>query len=141
LDKETLVKTDLDVGRRITEALDQTEIKLRGSLWLFDKEEDDWRLILVTSLVDSRGPMATYAMVQRALAKAQLTSELSLRKISVMSPNDALIKTLRTALRTGPGMHAVRVTKTAINNTFIEDVLVYRVLHGSSPIHPFGLYL
>lgn len=128
MDKETLVRSDLDVGRRITEALDHSEIKLRGSLWLHDKEEDDWRLILVTPLVDSRGPLATYTMVQRALAKAQLTSELPLSKISVTGPSDPLIKSLRTALRTGPGMHSLRATQSAIDNVYVDDVLVYRLL-------------
>jgi hypothetical protein len=53
---------------------------------------------------------------------------LSLQNISLVSPNDDLVKLLKAAIKTGPGVSNIRFTGNVINNVFIEDAYIYRVL-------------
>ena len=123
MDTTALVDIDIALGKRVTEELDASGIPVKASLWFYTPEASEWRLIVATPLVDQEGPHKTYALIQKALR----TIDFPLRKISAVSPGDPLIKLLRVALRTGPGIAGVRFTHNTINNVFIEDAYIYRL--------------
>jgi hypothetical protein len=108
--------------------MDNSGMTLQSSFWLYEAHDGDWRLVLVTPLVDTNGPLAAYSQVQRILRESNLIDRLPLRKIFVASPNLPLVRLMRTAIRTGPGIGAVRFTRNAINNVMIEGALIYRML-------------
>ena len=124
MDTTTLVDFDIETGKQITQALDSYGIPVKASLWLFATEASEWRLIIATPFVDKMGPQRTYSVIQKALRQV----DFPLRKISVVSPNDNLIKLLRVALRTGKEISDIRFTHNTINNVYIEDAYIYRLL-------------
>ncbi len=123
MDKAALVEKDIEFGRKVTEDLDRSNIPVTGSLWFYNPEASEWRLIVATPFVDERGPKAAYVAIQRALKAI----DLPLRNVSVISPNDRLIRLLRTVVRTGRKISGIRFTHNTINNVFIEDVYIYRL--------------
>ena len=64
----------------------------------------------------------TDAMVE---AGADLTRKLD--EIGLLDQNAELVKLLRIAIHTGPGIGRIRFSKNVINGHFIEDALIYRV--------------
>ncbi len=124
MDKTALVENDIEVGRQVTKALDDARIAVKASFWFYEPGASEWRLIIATPLVDRKGPRAAYAAIQRALRDI----EFPLRKVSVVGPRHSLIKLLRIALRTGGGISGIRFTHNTINNVFIEDAYIYRLV-------------
>jgi hypothetical protein len=122
----TLVTEWIEAGKRLTEALDRESFDVVASLWFYDAESGDWRLIIASPLVDRDGPLEAYRAVQRVLGGLGLET-LSLNDISVVSPSHNLVKLLGIALKTGKGISGIRFTRNRINDKFIEDAYIYRL--------------
>ena len=66
----TLVDRNIEGGRRLLEILDACAIQICAALWFYLMEEDEWRLLLATKIVDNQGPLAAYEFVRKALEEA-----------------------------------------------------------------------
>lgn len=133
--EETLVKESLTdrmiaAGAELTRTLDRAHWPVVASLWLFEPESNQWRLILASPAVNEKGPLEAYRHVSDALRAT--TPKLSLDAISVVSPEDPLIRVLMSAYQTGFEIEGRRVFRSAINGHFVDDAYVYRLL----PIAP-----
>ncbi len=132
--EETLVKEPLtpemiEAGKELTKQLDTSDLKVVSSFWLFVAEANEWRLVVASPQLDREGPKKTYAKIQDVLGqKLNQVSGLNLKNITLLSPGDPLIKSLRTAIRTGTEVSGIRFSRNRINNTFIEDAYIYRLL-------------
>ena len=127
MDTPTLVKEQIEGGRKLLAALDREGFPLDAALWWYAAEAEEWRFLLATPLVESQGPREVYQQIQAILQKLPPEERLPLASISVVSPNDERIRSLRRLLRTGPGVSSVRLSKSVVDNLFIEDAYVYRV--------------
>lgn len=126
MDKPTLVDNDCRAGEALLRALDQAGVKVKAAFWLYLPESNEWRLYLALPDVAQKGPKKAYERVQMHLE--QLRSEgLSLRNISLVTPDDELVKLLRSTIKTGPSIAGIRFTGNVINNVLIEDAYIYRV--------------
>jgi len=128
MDKTLLVDKNIEDGKILLEALERTLAPLTGALWFYITDSDEWRLFLVSPLVDDKGPKRTYALIQSVMARFEPPLGIPLKHISVLSPHNKLIQLLRTAIRTGPtDISEIRFTHNTINNVFIDDALIYRL--------------
>ena len=127
MDKTALVEKDVEEGKRLIEALDNAGFQVRAVLWFYLAESDEWRFVVASPLVERKGPKEAYAFVQEVLAQLLPPSGISLEEISVVSPEYDLIRLLKVAIQTGPGISGIRFTRNTINNTFIEDAYIYRM--------------
>ena len=67
-----------------------------------------------------------YTKVQGALRKIS-TEHFGLDDVAVAKPNAPILRLLRLAVRTGPGITGIRFTKNVINGHLIEDAYIYRL--------------
>ena len=132
MDKPTLVDADMKAGEALLKKLDKIKFNVKAALWFYMPDSEEWRLLFASPLVDKIGPTKTYEKIQSLLPELQeeleQNYELSLQNISVVSPKADLIKLLKTAVKTGPGVSHIRFARNVINNVFIEDAYIYRVL-------------
>ena len=128
MDKTVLVERDIQEGKDLVEALDKTEFKVDASLWFYSSDSDEWRLLIASPFVEENGPRKSYGFIRSVLAQPSPPSGISLKNVSVLSPNNQLIQLLKTAISTGPGIAGIRFTRNVINNTLIEDAYIYRIL-------------
>ncbi len=132
--EETLVKEPLtaemiEAGKQLTSRLDRTDFEVLSSLWLFTSETNQWRLVLASPQLDREGPKKAYTRIQAVLSqRPNEVAGLNLQNITALSPDDPLIRLLRTAIRTGRGLSGIRFSRNRINDTFIEDAYIYRLL-------------
>jgi hypothetical protein len=127
MDKKILVEVNIEEGKKLVNALDRSKFILSGALWFYYSNLDEWRLLLVTPLVDLIGPNKAYTIVYNVIQDERFSS-ISIVNISVLSPTNRLIQLLRVALRTDPkAISQIRFTSNTINNEFIEDALIYRL--------------
>ncbi|MEA1965843.1 MAG: hypothetical protein U9N05_00980 [Euryarchaeota archaeon] len=128
MDKTALVERAIQEGKDLIEALDKTEFEVDASLWFYSSDSDEWRLLIASPFVEENGPRKSYGFIRSVLTQPSPPSEISLKNISVLSPKHRLIKLLKTAISTGPGISNIRFTRNVINNTLIEDAYIYRIL-------------
>jgi len=126
VDKTALVEDEIALGREAAKGLhEDPSIDLRAALWLYVSAAGEWRLFIATPLVDTDGPKKTYAAIQKALGRLDLSGRLPLWRISAISPADPFVKLMRKLVRIKFGSGSVRLTNSRINNTLIEDAYVY----------------
>ena len=126
MDKSTLVNKALTEGKELIGALDEAGISVQAALWIYLSESDEWRFMIAIPMIDEKGPKKTYTYIQSILAKITPPT-ISLKDISIVSPNYDLIKLLKMVILTGPGIHGIRMKRNTVNNVFIEDVYIYRI--------------
>lgn len=124
MDKTALVTEDIELGAKATTAV-RSEMPVAASFWYYFPDAEEWRLVVGTSLVDRQGPRAAYARIQKAIRHAGLTEEFPVYRFAALSPNDPVIKLMRSVIRTGPNVSGIRFTGNVINNVMIEDAYIY----------------
>jgi hypothetical protein len=129
--EETLVKENLTedmirLGAELTRKLDAANWPVKASLWLFNSENNTWRLILASPQAATSGPKGAYEVVQSALSNLPGRS-LTLKDIVVVTPQDPLIQSFQSALQTGPDIKGLRFSRNTINGHFIDDAYIYRI--------------
>ena len=125
--KEILVDDYIAEAIVLIEALDNDGFIIDSALWYYFVEADEWRLIIATPSVDKDGPLATYKKVNKVIKEKNIFIETPFRKLTVMSPNDPLIKFLKLLIKTGPTISKIRIQNKFINNIQIEDALIFRL--------------
>ncbi|MGH9547615.1 MAG: hypothetical protein ACRD23_20580 [Terriglobales bacterium] len=118
----TLVNGDIEIGREIVAALTRASIPVTVYLWALVSE--DWLFIVATPLVDSKGPLAAYGEVNRALQQAGIPDEIAGRRIFLMSPDDRELKLLEKQSKSA-SHEGFRVVNASIAGRFVEDAYVY----------------
>jgi len=120
----TLVNNDIEIGRRIVAALTRASIPVTVYLWAFIPQLQEWQFMVATPLVDTKGPLAAYGDVNRALQKEGVFEDVPLRRIFLKSPNDKVLRALEKESRAIP-QEAFRVVNEQIAGNFVEDAYVY----------------
>jgi hypothetical protein len=130
--KTSLVESDIESGRRLLDELNQLDARflVQAAFWFFRPEVLEWRLFIATPLVDQKGPAFAYTDVQFALRSLAEPSWISIQDISVVSPADKLVKVIRKAVQIPLGAKGVRLARTRVDDTYIEDAYIYRVRNG-----------
>jgi len=124
---QALVDEDIKLGRRVAEAIDTARLDASALLWIYSADLDEWRYLVAIPIVKTVGTREGYHRVNSVLERAQLSSELPLRRVSVVAPDAPLIELLRSAIRTGPGISGIRFRNNVINNVVIDDAYIYRM--------------
>ena len=126
MDKPTLVDGDMKAGEALLKKLDKSGFDVKAAFWFYMQDSEEWRLIIASTIVEKVGSKKASEKIQ--LQELNGRYELSLRNISLVSPSDNLIKLLKSAIKTGKKIAHIRFTRNVINNVFIEDAYIYRLL-------------
>ena len=122
-----LVDSKIEAGRWLVELLDESNFPVNAALWFLREESGSWRLVLATPLFDSFGSRETYRRLQQVLRdSSDGAPAFGVNEIQVVSPEDELIRLLRTTVKVGPGLSGIRFTGNTINGVYVEDAYIYR---------------
>lgn len=126
MDQTPLVDRDIEVGRRLIEALDRAGDPPAAALWKYIPEERDWRLVLASVWTAARGPRKAYEAVQGVLRSAGI--DLPLDRISVVESDDHLITELRIFAGTdgAPFIGGTFLHGTMVGDAFLDAAFIYR---------------
>lgn len=113
----------------LVKVLDLTPNKPTLVVWYFYDDAAEWRLLISAPAFDvlvSKNEALAYQKVSEAITKADLHS-LSISLVKIISSNDALPKTLKWIISTGPdGVSQAHFSDTTINGIFIKEMVVLR---------------
>lgn len=99
MDQTVLVKEDRDIGVQVMEALSRVKIPITLWKWIYVPQLEEWQMIIATPWYDSKGPRATYTALVNALQQAGIYEQVPMRRVSIKSPSDPLVKALQQEAR------------------------------------------
>lgn len=130
MDKETLVASDIEIEGAVIAALSRAQIPVTAVDWTWVPQLDEWQLIVVTSLHDTKGPIQTYSRIIAALSDAGIYQSVPVRRLFVKSPEDPVAKRLVQEIRaTDEG--SVHIIKDARDNGSQRYAVVFAPYSGT----------
>jgi hypothetical protein len=99
MDQALLVKSDRDIGAQVMEALSRVKIPVTLCEWTYVPQLEEWQLIIATPWYDSKGPQTAYRALVDALQKAEIYPRVPMRRVSLRSPSDPVVKALQAELK------------------------------------------
>jgi hypothetical protein len=115
-------------GAALIAKLDASGAAPDAALWFYFPDIRAWKLVLAEAKVGPQGPREVYREIQKALASLRNeVAHLSLEDIAVAKPDAPVLRVLRQAMPTGPGIGGIRFSRNVINGTLIEDAYIYRL--------------
>ena len=125
---ETLSEEMINAGRYLIKELDTTKSEIKSFFWFFFPEEKTWKLIIASPIVKNEGPRNFYKRINDINRKAEEKDQktISLNNITVITPDDEIVKLLNVAISTGNNISGIRFTGNTINGVYIEDAYIYR---------------
>ncbi|MBI2150905.1 MAG: hypothetical protein HYU27_09935 [Acidobacteria bacterium] len=125
--KEQLTGAMVDAGAALTAKLDEIGLPVTSALWLFEPDLNEWRLLFASPEVSSKGPRDVYEKIRLAIDElGPKAATIPLSVVGLLDPDADLVRLLKVAIRTGPGVNRIRFSKNVINGHFIDDALIYR---------------
>ncbi len=135
--KEQLSAEHIAAGDEFTDLLRRDSgFGLVCSFWLYSSETNRWRLNLSSPLVETHGPLHMYRILQEKLAGLEdIYEALPLDSISVLSPDDELVKSIQTLghfeiMDPAPGAKGLarrprRIHRSRVGDVLIDDAFIY----------------
>jgi len=99
VDKEALVRSDLEVGGLVVDALSRARIPVTLCHWNYVPQLQEWQLVIATPWVDTRGPHEANARILEALSFAGVYQSVPIRRLLVLSPDSPIVQTLERELK------------------------------------------
>jgi hypothetical protein len=117
----------IDEGARVVEKLDHSGVAVTSAMWILFPDSEAWKLALSLPVVKKSGPRRGYELVQKALEELGLEVRgISLEDVTVLSPDDPLMRRLRGALKKGLRVSPLWFKGNVIEGELFPDALVYR---------------
>jgi len=130
MDKETLVANDVEIEGAVIAALSRAQIPVTAVDWTWVPQLNEWQLIVVTSLHDTKGPHQTYSRIIAAFSDAGIYQNVPIRRLFVKSPEDPIAKSLVQEIRTS-SEGSVHIIADTTNNGRRQYAAVFAPYSGS----------
>jgi hypothetical protein len=126
MDNATLVKPDIEAGRRLLEGLDEAKFEVHAAFWFYREESEECRLYIATPPVAQLGPREVYAKVLAVLKKKRIQG-IDLSRVSVVDITDGLVTILGYAVQTDSGIADLEFNGNSVNGVYIRAAHIYRL--------------
>jgi hypothetical protein len=118
--KEVLTDSMIAAGEAFTNALERKNWSFVAAFWLYDWENNRWKLLIASPVVDQKGPLEAYREV---LPETNATTPpLEWMAVQVVSPKDRYVRELLELVERGLQLDGRRH-----RGRVVEDSYVYRV--------------
>ncbi len=125
--KEPLTSEMIDLGARLTEALDRAAFPIEASFWLFEEEANTWKLKIASPETAAKGSFVVYRMIGETMDALGLSNtDFDLWNVGLISSNNEIVRALRAEFKDGPYTTPKRLGRGAIRGRYIDDAYVYR---------------
>ena len=121
----------IPAAKRLIEELDKTEFEVVMASWLYNREDDEWKLVIASPFIDKNGALAGYKFVRETLDQIPQDPEESLRPLTTLDivlrgSKDRFTKEFRKRVEVGRDEYPKMVRLNPIEGVPIDDAYVYR---------------
>lgn len=92
--KKKLVEGLIDDGAKLLRELDRQEFRVESMFWVHLPDQDYWRLVIASPIVNQGGGTAGYRRLNELLKEIELAG-ITLEDISLLDPESSQFKSLR----------------------------------------------
>lgn len=85
-------------GRKLIEKLAERNFPITAALWQYLEEDELWRLVIVSPLVDREGQLESYRRINNAIGELGDSVQFGINDISVIGPSWTRFRDLRRTL-------------------------------------------
>jgi len=124
--KALLVKSELEAGAEIVEALDEAGLKVNVAIWATLSEYGGERLILSSRHFDDESPSKAYGKVLEVLDGKGIPNR-QIPPLLVLRMKDPFIRDLRRVFGKTASVEGMRLGGQSFGDRFIEEGYVYRI--------------
>jgi hypothetical protein len=118
----------VDAGESLVGALDAAGAGPDTAFWLWFRDVSGWRLVLDGGRLVKHGSKIAQSRIRRLLDESDRFDPLTMSHVGVAKRRARVVQTLRSALRTGPGIHGVRIHDNVLNGVRVQSAYVYRII-------------
>jgi len=138
MDTTTLVgRKDAEIEGLIMNALSRIKMPVTLLRWNYDKEIDEWRLVIATPWYDLKGPRATWDAAIDAFEEAGIYDQVPTRRVFFMSPNDSRVKSLEEPFSEG-WLHLLQASGPSGTEEYSASFAPLMRSGGSIPVRRFS---
>jgi pimeloyl-ACP methyl ester carboxylesterase len=124
--KTTLLATDFELGSRILEWLDQSNLAIKVAAWVYLEDYEEWRFALASPRLDAAEGATAYGLVLDALRAAGLPTGKTPTFI-IFGMKDPFTRALRALFAKTKSVEEMRIGSQRIGDRYVEDGILYRV--------------
>ncbi len=116
----------MPLAAEILGLLDAAKFPITVAMWLFERERDEWTLIVATPLYDQLGAHKAYLRLIEILSVdgPVALSDLPIRLESARRP---MIKALRKMFGKATPVSGMRLGHQSVGGVWIDDAYIYRI--------------
>ena len=115
-------------GESLIKRLDETDAKVQAAFWLLDAEDKNWKLTIVSPLVESEGPRSYYRRINDINESAKPNEEvIALHDISVSNIDNRIVKAIKRSVLGNTLLENNRLGRNTLGGVYIEDMYLYRM--------------
>jgi hypothetical protein len=130
--KEVLTSEMIDGGRELTIQLDKTELDVTASFWFYFIDSMRWNLIFGISQILTEGPIRPISIIQDVLNQQPIIRGVNLLDVIALQSDHSMIRRLKNLVTTGKAIRETRISQAVVENVFIQDAYIYRLMWSSS---------
>jgi len=120
------LSADLISAKNLLITMDKVKIKPKSFFWFF--HNNSWRLIISSDEFKNNSSKDNYLSFINNFKNDKNLRQIGLENVTLVDPNDELIKILRSAIKTdSDSISEIRFKSNVINNFYIEDAIIYRL--------------
>jgi hypothetical protein len=103
--KATLVEADIEDGKPVLEALENSGLKVTAAFWSNSEDEDDWHVVVVSPDVAEKGPTVVYKQAFEPLHNLDAGRSRPINfwwdRTKIISPSTLIYRNLKHRAGTG----------------------------------------
>ena len=130
----TLSEERRNAGARILKITDDVGLDAVGAAWVWNRESDNWWFLLVTPLIDSKGPRWVYERLLATFSRVGLPEGVTPLEIRLASPRESAFHNfpIRVDFSASPGLNNVNhFQDMTIGGLHIDFMAIYRMMPES----------
>jgi hypothetical protein len=125
----TLDETRRESGSALLKLTDEVGFGALGAAWVYNREADRWWFLLVSPMVDTKGPLWIYQRFLQIFQKWQMPDGITPMDIRVASPKEEFFRSF--PIKSMPAADQMGITielaNMAINDMTIDRMSIYRM--------------
>src|SRR5215208_4091459 len=125
--KESITTEMIAGGKELTRRLDETTLDVTASLWFYFVDNQRWDLILGIHQILEEGPLKSINIIRNTLSKHPIEG-VDFSDVLPIQSDHSLIRRLKAVITTGKTIQDIRISQTVVENVFIQDAYIYRLM-------------
>ncbi len=108
---------------------DEVGFSATGAAWVHDRDSNRWHYLLVTPMIDSKGPRWVYERLLKVFAKLPLPPGITPLDITIASPREEFFRQfpVKTLASESFGT-AAHLRDHIFNGVFVDEMTLYRMV-------------